>query len=95
MAYSFNDHNASSGKIPEKRNAFCSVETYTILSILRRMRETPGLEVMLEYLDIYLNDIEKNNPKIKMAVEQALRRFSVANIYKEAREWKKEREFLP
>ena len=95
MGYSINDHNSSPGKFSEKRSALSSVETFTVLSILRRMKETLGLEAMLEYLDIYLNDIEQNNPRIKMAVEQALARFNVAKIYKEAREWRREREFLP
>lgn len=61
-----------------------SVNTYTVLCILRKMKDQMGLEAMLEYLEKYLMTIESHNPQLKMAVIQALSRLNVANIYKEA-----------
>ena len=44
-----------------------SVATYTVLCILKKMRDQMGLEAMIEYLEKYLETIETYNPKLKMA----------------------------
>ena len=60
------------------------VNTYTMLKILDQMRKELGLEAMLEYLQIYLRTMEEDNPKVHLAVMQALKVNNVAQIYKEA-----------
>jgi hypothetical protein len=72
---------------PKKSEAF-SVNTYTILKILEKMRHELGLEAMIEYLEMYLMTIESDNPKLKMAVSQALTVYNTATIYEEAMKWK-------
>ena len=79
------DANASPNKTPA-RNTLSShcVNTYTVLCILRKMKNQMGLEVMLEYLEKYLEVIENYNPRLKMAVIEALSRLNVEKIYQEA-----------
>lgn len=61
-----------------------SIAIYTVLCILRRMKQEVGLEAMLEYLDKYLGTIEAHNPQVKSAVEKALGMMSVEKMYREA-----------
>ena len=89
----FNSNSSSENNFIEHESGF-KVDTYTMLAILRRMKETLGLETSLEYMDIYLKTIEKYNPKVQMAVELALKRINVAKIYQEARKWE-EKESAP
>ena len=67
-----------------------SVATYTMLCVLKKMRDQMGLEAMIEYLEKYLCIIEEHNPQLKMAVKHALTLLNVEKIYKEARVWNKE-----
>lgn len=68
-----------------------SVSTYTMLKILDKMRQELGLEAMIEYLSMYLETIEMHNSKLKMAVNEALKVYSTATIYKEATKCKEKR----
>ena len=68
-----------------------SIATYTVLCILKKMRDQMGLEAMIEYLEKYLHTIETYNPKLKMAVKEALTLLNVEKIYKEALIWEEER----
>ena len=61
-----------------------TVPIYTVLSILVKMKNSLGLEAMLEYIDKYLCTIEKHNPQIKYAASLAINLISVEKIYKEA-----------
>jgi hypothetical protein len=60
------------------------IATYAMMVILKRMKNELGLEAMLEYMDVYLQIIEKNNHKLKYAVAKALTMISIENIYREA-----------
>ena len=59
-----------------------SIAIYTVLCILRRMKTQLGLEAMLEYKEKYLEVIEDNNPRVKAAVEKAVRLMDVERIYR-------------
>lgn len=61
-----------------------SISIYTVLCILRRMKEELGLEAMLEYYGKYLEIIETHNPELKSAVNKALALMSVEKMYKDA-----------
>lgn len=63
-----------------------SIEVYTVLCVLRRMRHQLGLEAMLEYTEKYLETIEAGNPELKAAVAQAISLMSVAKMYRQAME---------
>ena len=56
---------------------------YTILSILISMRRQLGLESMLEYMIAYLTLIEKSNPFIKEAVQEALNLIKISKLYED------------
>lgn len=85
-----NERSESNAKIPHQPfpNIFTSstnsIAIYTVLCILRRMKEQLGLEAMLEYLDKYLATIETHNPQLKAAVEKAMGMMSVEKMYREA-----------
>lgn len=83
-----NSDSSNSGNIPIQKNIFShpanSVAIYTVLSVLLRMRERLGLEAMTEYIQFYLQIVEKNNPEIKMAVQKALTMVDVRRIYEDA-----------
>jgi hypothetical protein len=61
-----------------------SIAVYTILCVLRGMKTQLCLEAMLEYMDEYLQTVEKHNPKLKNAVSVAMSRVSIKQIYKDA-----------
>ena len=61
-----------------------AIAVYTVLCILRRMGQQVCLEGMLEYMRRYLEAVEKDNPKLKKAVEQAVSTVDVKKIYKDA-----------
>ncbi len=63
-----------------KNNA---VAIYTLLAILLRLKNTLGLEAMLEYIEHYQKLIEKHNPEFKDAVEQAIALMSVEKMYRD------------
>jgi len=60
------------------------VTIYTALQILLAIRRHLGLEAMLEYMTKYSELVEKNNPRLKSAVTQALAVMSVEKIYGDA-----------
>ena len=61
-----------------------TVAIYTVLTILVKMKNSLGLEAMLEYIENYLSAIEKTHPDIKLAVAKALTMMSIEKIYREA-----------
>jgi len=65
-------------------NSANTLAVYTVLCILRSMREDLGLEAMLEYTGKYLETMERCNPKLKHAVSQVISKLNVEKIYKEA-----------
>lgn len=62
-----------------------SIAIYTALCILRKMKDSLGLDAMLEYHESYLNTIEEHNPKVKNAVQIALSMMDVRKMYMDAR----------
>ncbi len=85
-----NERSESSAKIPHQpfhdisTNSTNSIAIYTVLCILRRMKQEVGLEAMLEYHARYLETIETHNPRLKHAVAKALGMMSVEKMYREA-----------
>ena len=75
---------STSQKSKELFNGGQTVVIYTVLSILNRMRQTLGLEVMLEYIETYLQLTARREPEIKNAVTKALNLMNVEKIYREA-----------
>ena len=73
---------------PKQDSSNHFINTYTVFSILMKMKHSLGLEAMLEYLEHYLRTIEKDNPRLKMAVQFALSELNIEKIYKEALSWK-------
>lgn len=75
-------------KKPQSNNILTSdhnmVAIYTVLSILLKMKNSLGLEAMLEYIGKYLEVMEVQHPGMKEAVAKALSLISVEKIYKEA-----------
>lgn len=61
-----------------------SIAIYTVLSILRKMKNELSLEAMIEYIDQYLLVVERHNPKVKQAVHKALSLMSVQEMYRKA-----------
>ncbi len=61
-----------------------TVIIYIVLSILLKMKTQLGLEAMLIYIGRYQTIIEKHNPRLKLAVNQALSMMNVEKIYNDA-----------
>ena len=59
------------------------VTVYTVLAILKTIKEDLSLEAMLEYLEKYLSAIETYNPRFKLAVKKALSLVDIEKIYKD------------
>lgn len=85
-----NERSESNAKIPRPPfpNIFMTsvnfIAVYTVLCILRRMKQEVGLEAMLEYHARYLETIETHNPQLKSAVTKALCLMSVEKMYRDA-----------
>ena len=60
-----------------------TVAIYTVLCILRKMRDQLGLKAMLEYSESYLQIIERHNPGFKSAVTQAVDLLNMEKMYRE------------
>lgn len=60
------------------------IAVYTVLCVLRCMKTQLCLEAMLEYMEEYLEVIERHNPKLKRAVSKAMSKTSIEKIYKDA-----------
>ncbi|MCA9394885.1 MAG: hypothetical protein KC900_11825 [Candidatus Omnitrophica bacterium] len=69
---------------PHKLRITDSIAVYTQLSILLRMRRELGLEAMLQYLEAYVQIVQRANPELKQAVDQALSMMSTKRIYRQA-----------
>ena len=60
------------------------IAVYTVLRVLLKMRNTLGLEAMLDYIRVYTGIIESNNREFKDAVTGALKFINVKKIYDDA-----------
>lgn len=69
--------------LPFKDQGTC-LSLYTVLSVLRRMKQRLGLEAMLEYMEFYLTLIEKYNPQLEQAVGKALTLINLEKVYDDA-----------
>ena len=63
-----------------------AVAIYTLLAILLKIKNTMGLEAMLEYIEHYQKLIERYNPDFKVAVKTALALMSVEKMYRDITE---------
>jgi hypothetical protein len=70
-----------------KNNA---VAIYTLLAILLKVKNTMGLEAMLEYIEHYQNLIERHNPDFKDAVRAALAMMPIEKMYRDMTENEKQ-----
>ena len=61
-----------------------SIPVYTVLTILKTMKNELGLEAMLEYMQHYISVIEVYNPALKAAVTKAVSLISMEGIYANA-----------
>ncbi len=67
-----------------KKNIFSpneSIAVYTVLFVLSQMKETLGLEVMLEYADRYIKIVEERHPQLKKALLTSLQSTSIEQLY--------------
>lgn len=60
------------------------VAIYTVMHILLRMRRELGMEAMLEYMEAYLECIEKDNPKFRKTVKMVLSLMDLEKMYQDA-----------
>ena len=84
----FNDNNPAA---PKSRKTLCplftqdnTIAVYTVIAILRQMKNELGLEAMMEYMAEYLRVIEDNNPRLKRSVCKVLQLMSVEKMYNDA-----------
>jgi hypothetical protein len=61
-----------------------SVSVYTVMSILKHMRKELGLEAMSEFVDMYINVIEKSHPELRKLVQEALSEQAINHFYQAA-----------
>jgi|CXWL01.1.fsa_nt_gi hypothetical protein len=59
------------------------VAFYTLLTVLTKMKKELGLEAMLEYMALYLKEIDSHNPKLAMAVAKTLELIPIEVFYHE------------
>jgi len=57
------------------------ITIYTVMKVMARMKETMGLEAMLQYMERYSIFIEKQNPELKKTVRKAIVNLDVVNMY--------------
>jgi hypothetical protein len=60
------------------------IAVYTVLCILRNMKEQICLEAMLEYMEKYLMAVERHNPRLRNAVLKVISTIDIEKIYKDA-----------
>ncbi len=60
------------------------IAVYTVFCLLRSMRRELCLEAMLEYMDEYVQTVEKGSPLLKESVLKALSKINIKKIYKDA-----------
>ena len=61
-----------------------TISVYTVLCILRSMKEQVCLEAMLEYVEAYLTMIERHNPRLRNAVLKVISAINIEKMYKDA-----------
>jgi len=57
------------------------VSVYTVLLILRNMRDRLGIEAMVDFLERYTKTIERVTPEIKEAVNDELLERALHGLY--------------
>jgi hypothetical protein len=58
------------------------ISIYTTMKILLLMRESQGLECMLEFIEMYTSAIERNSPELKQVLAESLEEKCVSTFYK-------------
>jgi len=58
-----------------------TIAVYTVLLVLRNMKERVGIEAMVEFIDRYTSTIEQLNPDIKEAVNYELLERALHGLY--------------
>ena len=67
------------------------VAFYTVLTVLVKMKKELGLEAMLEYMAMYLNEIDSHNPKLSIAVAKTLENIPIEVFYHELGKYSKDK----
>ena len=68
------------------------VAFYTVLTVLVKMKKELGLEAMLEYMAMYLNEIDSHNPKLSIAVAKTLENIPIEVFYHELGKYSKDKD---
>lgn len=83
-------------KTPPHANPFFPPEHivafYTLLTVLTKMKKELGLEAMLEYMALYLKEIDSHNPKLAMAVAKTLEIIPIEVFYHELGKYSKDKD---
>ena len=58
------------------------VPVYTTLAVLRKIRKEVGLEAMLEAQETFLGKLDREEPKLRQAVQSLLGPLDAECIYK-------------
>jgi hypothetical protein len=58
-----------------------SVAVYSVIAILRNMRNELGLEAMSEFIDLYVAAVDRINPELKDLLHEALSEQAINNFY--------------
>ena len=58
-----------------------SVAVYSVIAILKNMRNELGLEAMSEFLDMYVTAVERKNPELKNILQEALSERAINQFY--------------
>ena len=65
---------------------------YTLLTVLTKMKKELGLEAMLEYMALYLKEIDSHNPKLSIAVAKTLENIPIEVFYHELGKYSKSKD---
>ncbi len=60
------------------------IAVYTVFCLLRSMRKQLCLEAMLEYMEEYVQTVERGSPPLKESVLKALSKINIKKMYKDA-----------
>jgi hypothetical protein len=58
-----------------------SIAVYSVIAILRNMRNELGLEAMSEFVDLYVTAVERINPELKNILHEALSEQAINHFY--------------
>jgi len=58
-----------------------SVAVYSVIAVLRNMRNELGLEAMSEFIDLYAAAVEKTNPELKNILQEVLSEQAINHFY--------------